>query len=54
MGLLVGVGTTRPTYAYDYYYGVEWDVTVSNPKPTSVCGDASFYRQAQVLQLDTH
>lgn len=36
MGLLVGVGTTRPTYAYDYYYGIEWDTTVSNPKPTRV------------------
>lgn len=36
MALLVGVGTTRPTYAYDYYYGIEWDTTVSNPKPTRV------------------
>lgn len=31
MGLLVGVGQTRPQYAYDYYYGIEWDTTVSNP-----------------------
>jgi hypothetical protein len=36
MGLLIGVGTTRPTYAYDYYYGIEWDTTVSNPQPTRV------------------
>lgn len=36
MGLLVGVGQTRPQYAYDYYYGIEWDVTVSNPKPTRI------------------
>ena len=36
MGLLVGVGTTRPTFAYDYYYGIEWDTTVSNPIPTRI------------------
>jgi hypothetical protein len=36
MGLLIGVGATRPTYAYDYYYGIEWDTTVSNPQPTRV------------------
>jgi len=39
MGLLIGVGTTRPTYAYDYYYGIEWDTTVSNPQPTRVGKD---------------
>ncbi len=36
MGLLVGVGLTRPQYAYDYYYGIEWDTTVSNPKVTRI------------------
>ncbi|MDR1756126.1 MAG: hypothetical protein LBR65_04085 [Culturomica sp.] len=36
MGLLVGMGQTRPQNAYDYYYGIEWDVTVSNPKPTRI------------------
>ena len=36
MGLLIGVGNTKPTFPYDYYYGVEWDITVSNPKPTRV------------------
>lgn len=36
MGLLIGVGTTKPTFAYDYYYGIEWDVTVSNPVPTRI------------------
>ena len=25
MGLLIGVGNTKPTFPYDYYYGVEWD-----------------------------
>lgn len=32
MGLLIGVGGTKPQFAYDYYYGIEWDITVSNPK----------------------
>ena len=36
MGLLIGVGGTKPTFAYDYYYGIEWDTTVSNPIPTRV------------------
>jgi hypothetical protein len=36
MGLLVGVGTTRPAYAYDYYYGIEWDTAISNSKPTRI------------------
>lgn len=35
MGLLIGVGSTRPTFAYDYYYGIEWDITVSG-KPTRI------------------
>lgn len=39
MGLLVGVGQTRPQFAYDYYYGIEWDVTVSNPKVARVGKD---------------
>ncbi len=36
MGLLVGVGQTRPEFAYNYFYGIEWDTTVSNPKPTRI------------------
>ena len=36
MGLMVGVGSTKPTFPYDYYYGIEWDTTVSNPKPTRI------------------
>lgn len=50
MGLLVGVGTTRPTYAYDYYYGVEWDVTVSNPKPTRV-GKMELHQSLPIQSL---
>ena len=36
MGLLIGIGGTKPTFPYDYYYGIEWDITVSNPKPTRI------------------
>ena len=36
MGLLIGVGQTKPQYAYDYYYGIEWDTTVSNPACTRI------------------
>lgn len=36
MGLMVGVGSTKPTFPYDYYYGIEWDTTVSNPNPTRI------------------
>lgn len=36
MGLLIGVGQTRPQNSYDYYYGIEWDVTVSNAHPTRI------------------
>lgn len=50
MGLLVGVGTTRPAYAYDYYYGVEWDVTVSNPKLTRV-GKMELHQSLPVQSL---
>ncbi len=33
---MIGVGSTKPTFPYDYYYGIEWDITVSNPKPTRI------------------
>lgn len=36
MGLLLGSGNTKPQYPYDMWYGIEWDVTVSNPKPTRI------------------
>ncbi len=34
MGLLIGVGNTKPKFPYDYYYGVEWDTNVANPACT--------------------
>lgn len=36
MGLLIGMGQTTPQFPYDYYYGVEWDVTVSNTVLTRI------------------
>lgn len=36
MGLLIGIGQTRPQTPYDYFYGIEWDITVSNPKPKRI------------------
>lgn len=36
MGLVIGIGQTRPQTPYDYFYGIEWDITVSNPKPTRI------------------
>lgn len=32
MGIVIGVGQTKPQVPYDHFYGIEWDVTVSNPK----------------------
>lgn len=32
MGIVIGIGQTKPQVPYDEFYGVEWDVTVSNPK----------------------
>ena len=49
MGLIIGVGNTKPTFAYDYYYGIEWDATVSNPHPTRVGkdnGEVNYYLHA--------
>ena len=34
MGLMIGVGNTKPTFPYDYYYGIEWDANVANPACT--------------------
>lgn len=36
MGIIIGIGQTRPQTPYDYFYGIEWDITVSNPKPTRI------------------
>lgn len=50
MGLMIGVGNTKPTFAYDYYYGIEWDKTVSNPVPTRV-GKTELHKSLPVQSL---
>ena len=36
MGLLIGVGNTKPTFPYDYYYGIEWDSNVASSACTRI------------------
>lgn len=50
MGLLIGVGGTKPSFPYDYYYGIEWDSTVSNPKPTRI-GKMELHQSLPVQSL---
>lgn len=50
MGLIIGVGGAKPTFAYDYYYGIEWDSTVSNPKPSRI-GKMELHKTLPVQSL---
>ena len=50
MGLLLGIGNTRPQTPYDYYYGIEWDITVSNPKPTRI-GKTELHKSLPIQSL---
>ena len=50
MGLMIGVGSTKPTFPYDYYYGIEWDITVSNPKPTRI-GKMELHKELPLQNL---
>lgn len=50
MGLLIGVGQTRPSFAYDYFYGIEWDTTVSNPACTRV-GKLELHRELPLQSM---
>jgi hypothetical protein len=36
MGLLIGVGNTKPTFPYDYYYGIEWDASAASSACTRI------------------
>ena len=36
MGILVGVGATKPIFPYDYYYGVERDMTAASSACTRI------------------
>ena len=50
MGLIIGMGNTKPEFAYDCYYGIEWDTTVSNPVPTRI-GKAELHAELPVQSL---
>lgn len=50
MGLIIGMGNTTPEFAYDFYYGIEWDTTVSNPVPTRI-GKAELHAELPVQSL---
>lgn len=34
MGILIGVGSSNPTFSYDYFYGVEFDTSVASAAGT--------------------
>jgi len=36
MGLLIGVGATKPQFPYDYYYGIQWDTNVADSACTRI------------------
>ena len=36
MGLLFGVGITKPQFPYDYYYGIQWDTLVADSACTRI------------------
>lgn len=50
MGLLIGVGNTKPTFPYDYYYGVKINTTVADPALERV-GLSSLHASLPVQSL---
>ena len=36
MGILIGIGATKPTFPYDHYYGIEWDDAVAVSSATRI------------------
>lgn len=50
MGLLIGIGRSIPEFPYDHYYGIEWDVTVSNPKCTRI-GKSELHQSLPIQSL---
>lgn len=47
MGLIIGVGNNKPVYPHDHFYGIEWDVTVSNPVCKRI-GKVELHRQLPI------
>ena len=50
MGIIIGLGNSKPTFPYDYYYGIEWDITVSNAKPTRI-GKKELHKELPLQNL---
>ena len=52
MGLIIGLGDSNPSFAYTHYYGVEFDVSVSNPDAvTRIGGDMSLHQELPVHKM---
>lgn len=47
MGILIGIGDTAPVKPDSYFYGVEWDITVSNPALTRI-GKMELHRELPI------
>lgn len=47
MGILIGVGANRPTFPYDYFYGIEFDTAVSQ-SPCVRIGRAELHKTLPV------
>lgn len=50
MGLLIGIGNTKPEFPYDHFYGVEWDATVSNPTCKRI-GKVELHKELPIQSL---
>ncbi len=50
MGLIIGAGNTKPTFPYDYYYGVKINTTVADPALERV-GLASLHASLPVQSM---
>lgn len=50
MALIIGTGSTQPANPYDYYYGIEWDTTVSNSACTRI-GKAELHKSLPIQSL---
>lgn len=50
MGLLIGVDGNKPTFPYDYYYGIQADTTVSDPKARRI-GRIDLHKELPIQSL---
>lgn len=50
MGILIGVGGSKPAFPYDYFYGIEFDTTVSQSACTRI-GRVDLHKSLPVQSL---